>query len=465
MKMKSLLFIIACLTICLIPSVGMLFFPTTESTENRSMAATPEFLTSEGAVNAEFFSDFGGYFDEHMALRNQLVYADAKIQTTIFQESNVDGVIYGTDGWLYYSSTLDDYLGTSVMSQRELYNLAHNFSVVQEYLEERNVAFVLTIPPNKNTLYGENMPYYDSYVVNSDHNAKLLVPFLSDQEISYLNLFDLFESQDETLYLLRDSHWNMKGACMAYNGILDTLEMEHEEYSMVAPVLVKNENGDLNRMLYSFYGELEENYSYDISQEYIYANDVDSVEAGWIITENASGTGSLLMFRDSFANTLIPFLSNEFERAYYSKGVPNALERYVEEYSPDCVVIEIVERNISNYLNNPPILTAVETELPKNFTISSADATVTIESCENDVNYYKISGTIPADRLQDNSEIIVAVNNNVYRTYQIGENDYSLYLKKSAFTEDSVSVQICVVTEDNCTQILSENIELSKKVE
>lgn len=424
------------------------------------MTAAPELLTSEGALNTEFFSDFEDYFDEHIALRNHLLYADAKIQTSLFHESNVGGVICGTDGWLYYSSTLDDYLGRSVMSERELYNLAHNFSVVQEYLEERNIAFVLTIPPNKNTLYGKNMPYYDSYIVNRDHSAKLLASFLSGNGTNYLNLFDLFEAQDETLYLLRDSHWNMKGACMAYNGIMDALELEHEDYSSVETVLVKNENGDLNKMLYSFYGELEENYSYDVAQEYTYVNDVNSVEDGWIITENVGGTGTLLMFRDSFANTLIPFLSNEFERAYFSKGAPNALEQYVEDYSPDCVVIETVERNIDNYLNNPPILTAVETELPENFTISSTDATATVESCENDINFYKISGTIAADRLQDSSDIIVTINDSVYRAYHIGENGYSLYLKKSAFTETSASVQVYVVNENGCARVLAEDIEL-----
>ena len=460
MKIKSLLFVIACLALCLIPSVGMLFFPTTETTENRPMAAAPELITDDGTVNTEFFNDFEDYFDEHIALRNQLIYVDAKIQTSVFHESNVSGVIAGTDGWLYYSSTLDDYLGRSVMSQRELYNLAHNFSIIQEYLEDRNIPFVLTIPPNKNTLYGENMPYYASYIVNSDHSAKLLAPLLSQQGVNYLNLFEMFEAHDETLYLLRDSHWNMIGACMAYNGIMDAFGLQHEDYSSADPVPANDENGDLNKMLYSFYGKPEENYSYDIASDYAYANDADSVEAGWIITENPSGTGALLMFRDSFANTLIPFLSSEFERAYFSKGTPNALEYYLEEYSPDCVAIEIVERNIDNYLNDPPIITAIETEPPKNFTIASTDSTVEIESSDNDINYYKISGTIDADRLQDGSDILVAIDGSVYKAYQIGENGYSLYMKKSAFAQTSTSVQVYVVNEDNYARVLSEDIRL-----
>ena len=461
-KNKSLLFIIACLTLCLIPFVGMFFFPTTETTENRPIAAAPKLLTEDGSFNANYFSDFETYFNEHMALRNRLVSTDAKIQKEFFAESNVSGVIVGTKGWLYYASTLDDYLGKSVMSERELYNLAHNFLMIQEYVEGKNVPFALMIPPNKNTLYGENMPYHASYLINQDHNAKLLAPLLSEKGVNYLNLFEMFETQEEVLYLKRDSHWNTKGACLAYNGIMDMLALKHEDYSSTEPVLEKNDNGDLNKMLYSFYGELEEDYVYDMADDYTYANNAKSVEDGWIITENKNGSGTLLMFRDSFANTLIPFLSNEFQVAYYSKGEPNALERYMEEYDPSCVVIEIVERNIANYLNNPPILTAVETELPKKRTLSSTDATAVIENSENNINYYKISGTISEERLEVDSDIIVSVDGVVYKAYQTGENGYMLYLKKSAFNDTSTNVQVYVLNEDGGTRIFAENINLPK---
>ena len=459
MKKKSVLFIAACMALCLIPSVGMLFFPTTQTTENKAMAAAPKVMTEEGSLNRAFFQDFESWFNEHIALRNPLVSADAKIQTTLFQESNVSGVISGTDGWLYYSSTLDDYLGLNPMSDRELYNLAHNFSVVQDYVESRDMDFVLTIPPNKNTLYGENMPYYKSYVVNPDHNAKRLAPYLSQLNVNYLDLFTLFEAQEETLYLLRDSHWNNKGACMAYNGIMDALALPHEDYAATEPTLVKNENGDLNKMLYSFYGPLEENYDYNLPQAYTYANEVESVEDGWIITENENQTGSLLMFRDSFGNTLIPFFSNAFGTAYYSKGEPNMLETFVELYDPGCVVIQKVERNIANYLENPPILTPPEAQLPLNFTIASTGTTLQAEESMNAVNYYKLSGTLDEERMETESEVLVCVNGTVYRAYHTGENGYCLYLKKEAVTAP-VDAQVYIVNGDKCTQALSSQLEL-----
>jgi len=440
--------------------VGMLFFPTTQTTENKAMAEAPKLTTEEGKLNLAFFQDFEEYFTQHVALRNQLVYTDAVIQTSLFGESNVSGVIDGTDGWLYYSSTLSDYLGRDVLSQRQLYNLANNFALIQAYLAQRDIDFVLTIPPNKNSLYPENMPYYDSYIVNADHSAVLLAPYLSGQDVQYLDLFALFGAQEETLYLLRDSHWNMKGACLAYNGIMDALSLAHEDYSGAPPAVVQTENGDLNKMLYSFYGKLEENYVYDMPQAYFYHTDTDSVEDGWIISENPDGSGALLMFRDSFANTLIPFLSNEFQWAYYSKGEPNAMERYVENYAPDCVVIEKVERNICDYLDNPPILTPPTAQLPVSITIAETDSSITVENCMNDIHYYKISGTVDPERLETDSQIHVMVNGILYRAYHTGENGFCLYLKKDTFADASADLQVYIINDFSCLRALSTAIDL-----
>ncbi len=461
MKHKSIIFIVVCLLLCLIPSVGMLFFPTTETTENRAMAEPPVLIDQEGGLNLSFFQDFESYFNEHMALRNVLVFADAKVQTQLFQESNVSGVISGTNGWLYYSSTLDDYLGTNVMNERELYNLANNISIVQNYLQERKVDFVFTIAPNKNTLYGENMPYYKDQVVSSDHSAILLAPYLEKQNVSYTDLFTLFSAQDEVLYLLRDSHWNNKGAVLTYNALMDKLGVAHEDYSSVKPQLIKNENGDLNKMLYSFYGPLEENYDYGLAQKYSYEKENATVEDGWIVTKNPEGKGTLLMFRDSFANTLIPFFSNEFANAYYSKGEPNALESFVNTYDPDYVVIEKVERNISKYLEAPPILTAPKTELPRNLTIANTETTIQVEPCTYDVNYCQITGTVDHDRMEADTQVLIKIGENVYRAYQTGEDGYLMYLKPADFTDKTIDVQVYLLTPNKCIQALSTKLELA----
>ena len=461
MKIRSLAFLIACLLLCLIPSVGLLLFPTTQTTENRAMAQMPE-LIRDGQVNTDYFDDFGDYFNEHMGLRNVAITADARIQETLFGVSNVDGVIVGEDGWLYYSATLPDYLGTDVMSDRELYGLANNLAIVRDSLAEREIGLVFMIPPNKNTLYGEHMPYYDSCTVDPDHSAVLLKTYLTEQEVPYLDLFELFEGQDEVLYWKRDSHWNARGACLVYNAVLDELKVEHERYETGEPVLTKSHSGDLDRMLHSFYGEPEEDFAYSMKQTYRFTDETAEVTDGWLETENPEGTGSFLMFRDSFADNLIPFFSDSFAKASYSKSIPAHLERLVESKAPDCVVIETVERNLADYLKEPPILSAPQGELPDDILIAETDSAVSAAVSEYDVNYFLISGTVDPARVGDETDVLVSVNGTVYRAYLTGENSFALYLKTADLdTAQPLKIRVFAAEDGSCVRVVAEDLTLA----
>lgn len=457
---KYLTFIIACLAVCLLPFAGMTVHPTTMSTENKRMSNFPSLKAEAGGWNLKFFQELEEYFDEHFAFRNELVCLDAKIQGFVFRVSNVDSVIYGKDGWLYYSSTLGDYLGHSKMEGRQIYNLAHNLSLAQQYVEGQGADFVLAVPPNKNTLYGNNMPYYDSYVVNPTHNIELLMPKLRELGVPYADLLGMFQEEDEVLYLKRDSHWNMKGAVKAYNCIMDVLGYMHEDYEDVSVTRAKDRDGDLNRMLYTFYGDKELDYRYDITQKYTYTNDVDSVEDVWIGTEGGSGNGTLLMFRDSFGNTLIPLIANQFKEAWFTKESPYGLESLMRQYHPDTVVFEKVERNLTEFINMPPIIPAPQTAPPQTAGFVESSTTVSIEPLEYDSNYYKISGNVDGALIGEETDIIIQVNDAYYKAYHTGSNGYAIYMKKENMS--SCPVEIEILTEDQGTYKVIQTKKIEK---
>ena len=64
MNKKFRIFIAACMLLCLIPSVGMLFFPTTETTENRAMTELPALFLEDGSFNKSFLRDLESCFNE-----------------------------------------------------------------------------------------------------------------------------------------------------------------------------------------------------------------------------------------------------------------------------------------------------------------------------------------------------------------------------------------------------------------
>ena len=78
----------------------------------------------------------------------------------------------------------------------------------------------------------------------------------------------------------------------------------------------------------------------------------------------------------------------------------------------------------------------------------------------NDTNYYTISGTVDTGRMEDNSELLVRVDDVVYRAYQTGENGFLLYLKQEVFTDASAQMRVYIVNPDTCVEVLSSEVTL-----
>lgn len=466
-KTGNIIYIVVCLLFCALPLVGMTFYKTDTTTENKTLAAFPKW-EKNGKWNSDYFDELSAYFNDHFAFRQELVSVDAEIQSKVFQVSNVDTVMVGTDGWLYYTDTLDDYLGQNIMSDRQVFNTVNNIRLLQQYVEEQGAKFVLTVAPNKNSLYRGNMPYYAQSKVSDTNNMDLLSPQLLQEEISYVDLFKVFEDYNETLYLKRDSHWNNKGAILAYDTLLDQLMIEHETFEDVKIIREKTEYGDLNKMLYPLTAKAEWNYYPQYTKEWSYVSEEENVEAAWIETECEEGTGSLLMFRDSFGNTLLPLMAQQFQKAYFSKGTPYQIADYMEQYQPELVIVEKVERNMDEYMLEPPIMRGPEIDiLPDDAVenIKKNSVSVNIAECMEDTDYMVISGEIDASLVDRDGPIYVGVledgasASEVYYeaftvTTETSDYGYRLYLPKEdmislgIMTGDAVRIDIIVGNDD-----------------
>lgn len=449
-KIGSSIFVAACLILCLVPFAGMAAAPTNTTTENRRLVSFPE-IKKAGRWNQEWLQEAGQYFEDHFAFRPYFVTADSEIMGRGFQVSNVDTVIDGDDGWLYYTATVKDYLGEDTLSEREVYNILHNLSLLKQYVEDQGGRFLFTVAPNKNSLYGEHMPYYAGRKAGGTKNIELLKAGFEEKEIPYADLFSVFEDEKEVLYLKRDSHWNQKGAVLACNKILDSLGKKHETYETVPAVRTKTEYGDLNLMLYPKSAVPEWNYQYEKEPSYRYVTDFQSVEDAWIRTSNDQGEGSLLMFRDSFGNTLLPLMADTYKEGYFSKIVPYPIEEYMEECHTDTVVVEKVERNLREFLTEPPVMTGIPVKLEGAPEEKETKTTLRLKESEYDLSYLEISGTLDEEYAKADTDIYVSVkcgdDEQVYEAFTVAEGDsaygYLCYLPKASATSDTL--EVCVM--------------------
>lgn len=469
MEKKCLVYIIFFLIICSVPSLGLLVGGGGDSAESADTADKP-LLVREGKINVNFLGDAGAYFEDNFAFRNECVTGYAYMMDRLFGVSAEDDVIVGTDGWLYYKDSLDDYQGADRMTDRQLFDLAHSLALIKQYAGKNNIDFVFCVAPNKNSLYGEHMPYYYRYFRDEGSNLKGLVPYLETEGIEYADLYGLFSGKAETLYHKRDSHWNNKGAAMAADEIFTALGREHVSYENSQYNVRKDYEGDLDKMLYPAAVTKEEEIYFDSSPQYTYVEEVESNFAPKIHTESDKEDGSLVMYRDSFGNALLPFMAQEYKKAYFSRTVPYQIAD-LKECQADTLVIECAERFLPERAANPPVMEAYpieadalgvsdnlrdadnlgtadnlgDADIPDTANFSS-DATEDIKITPMGETVH-VEGKIKQDLPAVTSRIYVKVNEgNVYeafpKAYEDGSEGFLLVLPAEELDEENNDIRV-----------------------
>ena len=454
MKKRSyLIYIIIAFAVLLIPFAGMTFWPTNRTTENTVLSEWPSFI-EDGKPNVNYLEEMGEYFEDHFAFRLQMLTANAYVWAKGLDTSTTDQVVVGEDDWLYFGGTMDDYTGRNQLSDRELNAIVHNLSMMRDYTEFCCGRLVVTVAPNKNTLYNSAMPYY--YQKGETSNLERLVPLLEEEGIEYVDLTKAFQNEDEVLYFKRDSHWNNKGALLAYNTIMDTLGKEHDTYFDVPAITRKDHIGDIDEILYPLAAEPEENIYYNKDWGFEYVNDVTDNMDDWIETSNPDKEGTLLMYRDSFGESILPFFADEYNKAYFSRLVPYNMENLLQ-YEPDTVIVERVERQIAAFATEIPVM---EGPRVQNIRPLEKETDTTLKTEQNGA-YLVISGAVDQECIDEDTEIYVAVSSedrSRITTYEAfwtltnsGDgNGYQLYLRRESLPSDTVHID--VITSDGSEQ-------------
>lgn len=442
-KNAYIIYICISVAVCIIPLLAMTFHKTEATSENKTLKELPHITDEDGSFNVEYMTEMGDYFSERFAYRQELVSLNGTVVSKMLETSTVEDVIAGKNDWLFYSATLDDFRHDNSESERMLYNMAHNVKLMQDYCEDMGAAFVFTIAPNKNSLYGQYMPSRYQYLINDMSDAERLAPYLVAEDINYVDLFDLFENQDEILYYRKDSHWNNKGAVLSYNALLDKAKKEHERYDY-EPEMVFDYIGDLNNMLYANLAEPEMDYKYVDDFPYIYTDQNATVEDTTVETVNESAEGNLLMYRDSFGNSLLPYMASEFGKSYFSKVVPYPMTD-VDMVEPTVVIVEKVERHLPTLAKIPPVMLAMEADYSDKIKVEEC-------TCElgKEGEYLKVTGKVTSENISVDSPIYVEVCyadvKKIYSAFCVSskDSDYGFV----AYLPDSGDVQEIAVLTD-----------------
>ena len=340
--------------------------------ENRELAAMPRFDGSLSSL-AAYPHGFGQWFEDHFGFRSTLVRWYGETRWFWLGVSPSSAVIKGRDGWLFYADDGggEDATNAQPLDASELDDWRETLERTNEWLRTHRIAYLFTIAPDKHVMYPEQLPSTVHRVHAASRGDQIFETLCTRTGVPYVDLREALTraKRDERVYFKTDTHWNDRGALVAYQQIIEAVRRQtpavpaswsREDFEPVERVI---EGQDLARMM-GLMRVLSEVELTVVPRRARRARVVEppgaepAAEEGRLVTEiPGSSLPRAVIFRDSFGSRLAPFLSEHFSRAVYLWQNDFDSDVVLKE-KPDVVIQEIVSRHLYVYSPSPDLIPA-----------------------------------------------------------------------------------------------------------
>ena len=327
----------------------------------------------------EYTIQFENYFNDQLQGQNKFTHLNNKLRYSLFSELSTSKLVhFGEDGWLF------DISGTSkiVYENKNPYTI-NELKQITSLLQNRNnwlkklgIKYYVVFPLMPHHFYNEYIGK-KLFKYNTETQLHQVIKYLkANSDINIIDINTSMEMAKKTsnkdLYYKIDTHWNYYGAYIAYKAIIKNIQKDFVNLKNPIPDdeinwnMLYNEEGDLARLVSLDHTLLRKDYfpsniNINNAKKNINNNTTGFVMSGPILTYESydSLAPKMLMFRDSYANNLIPYLSWQFSRHTYVWSTLFYPKIILSE-KPDIVITEMMESTISELLKENPKLTATE---------------------------------------------------------------------------------------------------------
>ena len=350
-----------------VPAVKLVVSPLEEVSivEKRKLAALPEVPTDLSSFT-QYPEKFTSFFNDHFGYRDLMMRCYHYVKIVVLKTSPQKKWIIGKDNWEFITlnNMVEDFRGLDPYRQKELETIRKKMQTRQYLLQRLGIQYVVVIAPNKQTIYPEYLPD-NIKKVNPETRLDQLVTFLQGSDVNFLDIRTplLAAKKKELLYLPKNSHWNEKGAFVAYQAVINYLNKWYPGLKTLDASQLSIENKRSTRPgIYNTVGLFDENVPHltivgkKASPDTRYDDFVKLFKNRYreaykkpIVSKNDSGTYKIAVFRDSFFTDLHPFFSESFNQAIYFYEPYN--EQVISQllysnFKPDIILEEMVERDL-----------------------------------------------------------------------------------------------------------------------
>lgn len=334
--------------------------------ENRVLSKRPTF-TSKNFLAGEFSSKYEKYINDQFISRNSWIDLKSKAEYTLGKIEN-NGIIYGKDSYMFEKfDTLNDDI------------LTKNVDSIRVFIEKYGLPTTFALIPNSYMILGDKLPK-GSPLLNQFDYINTIYQFLGETSADPLNLSDtLFEHKGDYIYYRTDHHWTTYGAYLGYTAFIESLGLTPVNLDTLTSTKVPDFYGTYFSKTKLFnalsdtitYYPMEVNITID-DKSYAGLYDMEKWElrdkyAGFLwgnngitviksnhnMNQQAGHTSRILVFKDSYANSFVPFLTYNFDEIHVIdlRSLPMKLSEYMSQQDFDHVLIMYNFKNFAEDTN------------------------------------------------------------------------------------------------------------------
>jgi DHHW protein len=293
--------------------------------ENRNLKTKPSFSLKEFFLGS-YTSDFDSYISDQFFGRKEFISLKTKIQQ-LGGNNKINNVYIGKDGQLF-----EDF---KIESDEKINDKIQVMNDFKEMNPNTNIEFMLI--PTATSVLKDNLPKYAPIDNELDYINKVGEGL--DNSIKFINPYkNLKENSNEYIYYKTDHHWTSDGAYIGYKSFCEANGIEAKEKSDFDELVVSE----------AFYGSLSSKvgvYGSNADKVKVYVPKEDNIVVNYVSEQKKVPslfdseslnkkdkyqvfTGGnhpliniktannidkkLLIVKDSYANSMIPFLTENY---------------------------------------------------------------------------------------------------------------------------------------------------------
>ena len=346
--------------------------------ENRYLAETPE-LSWDNILSGKFQDGLEDYLRDQVCFRDGWITVKTGIQKAC-GDTDIGGAYVGKDGYDFEKITPEDVDEKQV--DRNIKAVEDYFMTASETIDKQKLSFLLV--PTSGLVMQEKLPK-NARLFDQEKYIDQVQKAMKDY--NFVDVRDtLMDHNEEYIYYKTDHHWTSAGACLAYDAWRERTGGEAEtEDGLVRNVVSDKFRGSLYSKILDADSAYDEIWTYGLQKDEAFGSkdctvtidekqQLDSIyddeklqekdkyayflggNYGQVHIQNQKAASkakgkNILIIKDSFANSFVPFVTQDYENIYmvdlrYYNG---DMKAYLQEHE---ITDVLVLYNVSNFISD-----------------------------------------------------------------------------------------------------------------